>query len=199
MKFASSARAWAAVGMSAVLFGAAPAFAQGAKGATDNWPQRPIRFITPAAPGGTTDQLARLFSARMTEMYGQQVIVDNRASASGVIAGELTANAAPDGYTLFLPYHQHTINAALQQPPSVPRSVMRPFRHRKACSTASPASELEPTMAPASLMSDAEPWVPPSVPITVSGMQALRPEFSPGSVPESVQAASRISALSGRR
>ena len=78
-----------------------------------NWPARPIRFITPAAPGGTTDQLARLFSQRMTEIYKQQVIVDNRASASGVIAGELTTQAAPDGYTLFLPYHQHTINAAL--------------------------------------------------------------------------------------
>jgi tripartite-type tricarboxylate transporter receptor subunit TctC len=80
-----------------------------------NYPSRPIRFITPAAPGGTTDQLARLFSARMTEIFKQQVIVDNRASASGILAGELTANAAPDGYTLFVPYHQHTINAALME------------------------------------------------------------------------------------
>lgn len=78
-----------------------------------SYPSRPIRFITPAAPGGTTDQLARLFGARLTEVFKQQVLVDNRASASGVIAAELTAQAAPDGYTLFLPYHQHTINAAL--------------------------------------------------------------------------------------
>jgi len=84
-----------------------------AAGEADNYPSRPVRFITPAAPGGTTDQLARLFSQRMSEIWKQQVIVDNRASASGVIAGELTAQAAPDGYTLFLPYHQHTINAAL--------------------------------------------------------------------------------------
>jgi tripartite-type tricarboxylate transporter receptor subunit TctC len=88
------------------------AFAQ-PKGGTGDYPSRPVRFITPAAPGGTTDQLARLFSARMTEIWKQQVIVDNRASASGVLAAELTAQAAPDGYTLFLPYHQHTINAAL--------------------------------------------------------------------------------------
>ena len=88
------------------------AFAQ-AKENPANYPSRPVRFITPAAPGGTTDQLARLFSARMTEIWKQQVIVDNRASASGVLAAELTAQAAPDGYTLFLPYHQHTINAAL--------------------------------------------------------------------------------------
>src|SRR5688500_4483974 len=84
-----------------------------AAGEADNYPSRPVRFITPAAPGGTTDQLARLFSQRMSEIWKQQVIVDNRASASGVIAGELTMQAAPDGYTLFLPYHQHTINAAL--------------------------------------------------------------------------------------
>jgi tripartite-type tricarboxylate transporter receptor subunit TctC len=83
------------------------------KDASANYPNHPIRFITPAAPGGTTDQLARLFSARLTEIWKQQVIVDNRASASGVLAAELTAQAAPDGYTLFLPYHQHTINAAL--------------------------------------------------------------------------------------
>lgn len=94
----------------AATFGTTPLVAQAADA---NYPSRPIRFITPAAPGGTTDGLARLVSQRMTEIYKQQVIVDNRASASGVIAGELTAQAAPDGYTLFVPYHQHTINAAL--------------------------------------------------------------------------------------
>jgi tripartite-type tricarboxylate transporter receptor subunit TctC len=88
-------------------------FAQSAKSSTDNYPSRPVRFITPAAPGGTTDQLARLFSARMSEIFKQQVIVDNRASASGVLAAELTSQAAPDGHTLMIPYHQHTINAAL--------------------------------------------------------------------------------------
>jgi len=96
-----------------LLSASVPALAQSGKGGADNYPSRPIRFITPAAPGGTTDQLARLFSARMTDVFKQQVIVDNRASASGVIAGELTAQAAPDGYTLLIPYHQHTINAAL--------------------------------------------------------------------------------------
>ena len=81
--------------------------------AADNYPNRPIRMITPAAPGGTTDFLARLISMRLTDVLKEQVIVDNRASASGVIAGELTAHAAPDGYTLFVAYHQHTVNAAL--------------------------------------------------------------------------------------
>ena len=79
----------------------------------DDYPNRPIRLITPAAPGGTTDILARLTAAKLTESMRQQVLVDNRASASGINAGEITARSAPDGYTLFLVYHQHTINAAL--------------------------------------------------------------------------------------
>jgi tripartite-type tricarboxylate transporter receptor subunit TctC len=90
----------------------AVAYGQGSKDGT-NYPTRPVRFITPAAPGGTTDILARLFSARLTEVFKQQFIVDNRASANGVIAAELTKAAPPDGYTLFLAYHQHTVNAAL--------------------------------------------------------------------------------------
>ena len=81
--------------------------------AADNYPSRPVRIITPAAPGGTTDYLARLLAAHLTEAWKQQAIVDNRASASGVNAAEITKNSAPDGYTLFLAYHQHTVNAAI--------------------------------------------------------------------------------------
>jgi tripartite-type tricarboxylate transporter receptor subunit TctC len=86
--------------------------AVGAASAQD-YPTRAIRLLTPAAPGGTTDLLARLFGAKLSEALGQQVIVDNRASASGVVAGDITAKAPPDGYTLLLAYHQHTVNAAL--------------------------------------------------------------------------------------
>ncbi len=78
-----------------------------------DYPNKPIRLITPAAQGGTTDLLARIFGQKLSELYGQQVLVDNRASAAGVIAGEMTKQAAPDGYTLLLAYHQHTVNAAL--------------------------------------------------------------------------------------
>lgn len=81
--------------------------------AADDFPNRPVRIITPAAPGGTTDYLARLLAARLTEVWKQQAIVDNRASASGVNAAEITMHSAPDGYTLFLAYHQHTVNAAI--------------------------------------------------------------------------------------
>ena len=104
MKLRTVTLALAALAVSTV------AYAQSRDG---NYPSRPVRFITPAAPGGTTDILARLFSARLTEQLKQQFIVDNRASASGVIAAEITKNSPPDGYTLFLGYHQHTVNAAL--------------------------------------------------------------------------------------
>ena len=93
--------------------------------AADNFPSRPIRLITPAAPGGTTDFLARLFAAKLTDALKQQVIVDNRASASGVIAAEITAHAPPDGYTLAVLYHQHTVNAALN--PKLPYKVVDDF------------------------------------------------------------------------
>ncbi len=90
-----------------------------------DYPNRPIRLITPAAPGGTTDILARLFGARMAETFKQQIVVDNRASASGVNAAEIVAHALPDGYTLFLPYVQHTVNAALN--PKLPYKVVDDF------------------------------------------------------------------------
>jgi tripartite-type tricarboxylate transporter receptor subunit TctC len=95
------------------------AFAAAAAAAAD-WPARPIRFVTPAAPGGTTDGLSRIFSARMTETLRTQVIVDNRGSSSGVLAAEIVKAAAPDGYTLFMAYHQHVVNAALLKLPYHP-------------------------------------------------------------------------------
>ena len=97
----------------------APALAQ------QDYPSRPIRLITPAAQGGTTDLLARVFGARLGEVFRQQVLVDNRASASGVIAAQMTASAPPDGYTLLLAYHQHTVNAALN--PKLPYDPVESF------------------------------------------------------------------------
>ena len=93
--------------------------------AQQDYPTRPIRLITAAAQGGTSDILARTFAVYLTESLRQPVVVDNRASASGVIAGELTANAPPDGYTLFLAYHQHTVNAALN--PKLPYHPVNSF------------------------------------------------------------------------
>jgi tripartite-type tricarboxylate transporter receptor subunit TctC len=110
-----------AFGVPAVLLGIAIA----ASASAQDYPARPIRFITAAAQGGTSDILARTFSVYLTETLKQPVVVDNRASASGVIAGELTANAPPDGYTIMLAYHQHTVNAALN--PKLPYHPVNSF------------------------------------------------------------------------
>ena len=70
--------------------------------AAEKFPSRPVRFIIPYAPGGATDITARQLQAKISELWGQPVIVDNRAGASGNIALELAAKSPPDGYTLFV-------------------------------------------------------------------------------------------------
>jgi tripartite-type tricarboxylate transporter receptor subunit TctC len=69
---------------------AAPAFAQ-------NYPSRPLRVIVPSAAGGAGDIVARAVGQKLTENWGQQVIVDNR---NGIVGAEIAAHAAPDGYTI---------------------------------------------------------------------------------------------------
>lgn len=68
----------------------------------DAFPNRPVRLIIPYAPGGATDTSARPLAEKLRERWGQTVIVDNRPGASGNIALDIAANAAPDGYTLFV-------------------------------------------------------------------------------------------------
>ena len=63
---------------------------------------RPIRFLVPSPPGGSPDIVARIVAARLAQRLNQQVIVDNRAGASGVIGVEIAKHAAPDGHTLLL-------------------------------------------------------------------------------------------------
>jgi len=67
-----------------------------------SWPERPIRMIVASAPGGAPDILGRAVAQKMSEALGQQVVVDNRAGASGLIGAEMAAKATPDGHTLFL-------------------------------------------------------------------------------------------------
>jgi tripartite-type tricarboxylate transporter receptor subunit TctC len=67
-----------------------------------NYPAKPVRIIVGLAPGGTTDVFTRILAQRLTESWGQQVIVDNRPGASGMIGGDVVAKAAPDGYTLLV-------------------------------------------------------------------------------------------------
>src|SRR5262245_47701870 len=114
-----------------------------------DYPTRAIRFITAAAQGGTSDILARSFAVYLTQDLGQPIVVDNRASASGVIAGELTANAPPDGYTIFLAYHQHTVNAALN--PKLPYHAVNSFTPITQLTTAGLLLVVNPASPPKNL------------------------------------------------
>ena len=77
------------------------------------YPERPIRLISVGAPGGTPDILSRRIGTSLAEVFKKQIVVDNRAGGGGVIAADLAAKAPPDGYTLFMTYTQHTVNASL--------------------------------------------------------------------------------------
>ncbi|MEK6593565.1 MAG: tripartite tricarboxylate transporter substrate binding protein [Pseudomonadota bacterium] len=68
-----------------------------------NYPSKPVRIIVPFAPGGATDIVTRIVGQKLGEVWGQTVVVDNRAGAGGNIGADLAAKGTPDGYTLFMP------------------------------------------------------------------------------------------------
>ena len=72
-------------------------------GAQDKWPTRPVTFIVPFAAGGTTDIVARLVGAKLQQMWGQPVVIEDRPGAGGNIGAGVVAKAQPDGYTLLVP------------------------------------------------------------------------------------------------
>ena len=80
-----------------------------------DYPDRPIRIIVPFTPGGSTDILARMMGQKLTEAWGQQVVVENRPGANGVVGGEITARANPDGHSLLMVAIGHAVNPALQK------------------------------------------------------------------------------------
>ena len=87
---------WATVaGLIAAVLSILPAVAQ-------NYPQKPVRLIVPFPPGGSTETLARMVSVKIAEVWGQQIIIDNRPGAGGIIGTELGAKAVADGYTLLM-------------------------------------------------------------------------------------------------
>lgn len=84
-----------------------------AQSAAQSYPSKPIRLIVPAAPGGGTDYSARLIGAKLTEAWGQTVVVDNRTGAAGNIGVELAVKSAPDGHTLVMPITSFPVNPSL--------------------------------------------------------------------------------------
>ena len=110
-------------GLLVLLLAATGAFTHAAEQA---YPTRPVRLISTYPPGGGNDTVARAIAQRLTEAYGQQVIVDNRPGANGVIGCEIVARSAPDGYTLLMAsIASHAINPALY--PKIPYDPVKDF------------------------------------------------------------------------
>ena len=108
-----------------LLVGIVVAFAVTSASA-QQFPSRPVRIINPFAPGGATDILARQMAQKLGEMWGQAVVVENRAGASGAIGVEMVAKSPPDGYTLLIATQTtHAANPALY--PKLPYDAAKDF------------------------------------------------------------------------
>lgn len=104
--------------LAAALVAPAAALAQ-------TYPSKPVRLIVPFAAGGPVDTVARLFAARLSETWGQPVVIDNRPGANSIVGSEVTARAAPDGYTLASVSAGFAINVSLY--PKLPYDPLRDF------------------------------------------------------------------------
>ena len=89
------------------------------------WPAKVIKFVSPYPPGGSVDPLARILAAKLTESLKQQIIVENRTGASGVIGTDYVAKSAPDGYTFVFIFDTHSVHQALN--PKLPFDPVKDF------------------------------------------------------------------------
>jgi tripartite-type tricarboxylate transporter receptor subunit TctC len=97
----------------------------GCKAEAAAFPERPVRFIVPFVPGGTTDVIARIVSEKLSTRLAQPFVVDNRAGANSVIGCEILARAAPDGHTIAIVAAGFAVNATLAR--SLPFDTLRDF------------------------------------------------------------------------
>ncbi|MBI1989706.1 MAG: tripartite tricarboxylate transporter substrate binding protein [Betaproteobacteria bacterium] len=97
----------------------------GFAGAQGQYPNRPLRMVVGYSPGGAGDYMARLVGRELGERFQQQVVIENRPGANGIIGAELVAKAPPDGYTLLLAPAGHTVNASLHS--KLPYDPVRDF------------------------------------------------------------------------
>jgi tripartite-type tricarboxylate transporter receptor subunit TctC len=90
-----------------------------------DWPSKPVKFVSPYPPGGSVDPLARLFGAKLGDVFKQNFIIENRTGASGVIGTEYVAKSAPDGYTFVFIFDTHAVHQALN--PNLPFDPVKDF------------------------------------------------------------------------
>jgi len=93
--------------------------------AAQDWPSKPVKFVSPYPPGGSVDPLARIFAAKLTESLKQNFIVENRTGASGIIGTDYVAKSAPDGYTFVFIFDTHAVHQALN--PKLPFDPVKDF------------------------------------------------------------------------
>jgi tripartite-type tricarboxylate transporter receptor subunit TctC len=105
-------------------------------GAADSYPSRPVRIVIPSGAGGVTDILGRVVAAKLTEGLGQQVVIDNRPGASGIVGSQIVAKAPPDGYTLLMVFPSHPVNVSLY--PDIPYDTVKAFAPITMVSAVSP-------------------------------------------------------------
>jgi tripartite-type tricarboxylate transporter receptor subunit TctC len=108
-----------------VLFAAMITLPAGGAWAQAGYPVKPVRLVVPSSPGGGTDITARILAPKLTELLGQQVVVENRAGAGTMIGIEVVAKSAPDGYTLLMGLSTLAINPAMYK--KVPYDAVRDF------------------------------------------------------------------------
>ncbi len=126
-----------------------------------NYPTKPVRLILPFVPGGGTDLTGRTIAAKLSEIWGQQVVADNRPGASGSIGVDLTAHAAPDGYTICIISASHTVDAAVN--PRLPYDLTKDLQ------AVSQATSLFYTL-----------YVNPSLPVTTTQELLAYAKANPG-------------------
>ena len=102
----------------------------------NSYPNRPVRMIIPSGAGGITDIVGRTIAPKLTDALGQQVVVDNRPGASGVLGSNIVAKSAPDGYTLLMVFPSHPVNPALF--PDIPFDTEKAFAPITLVSAVSP-------------------------------------------------------------
>ena len=123
------------------LVTAAPVFAQ----TGDKFPTKPVRLIVGFSPGSATDFTARVFGQKLSDLWGQPVVIENRSGAGSTLANAMVAQATPDGHTLLVVSTSFAITAVLQGK-NLPYDAIRDFRGVSQCGSTTGALVVPPSL-----------------------------------------------------